>query len=150
QQIHLFALASTPVGTPSGYDMIQLDEVQIFRDNSWDWVFDLGPDSSYGLGTTGDTIAVLLPRAFFGFAKDGGLLWTLTSFDSMLLAPVFPTGYEQAKPVRIRAGDVVVAASRAQSCNFGITRPHYAKVLVQSIDLPTRSAVFLLEIDTNC
>ncbi len=150
QQIHLYALNSTPVGTPSGYDMINLAETQTFRSNSWDFVFDIGPDSAYGLGTTGDTIAVLLPRNYFGFAADGGLLWTLMSFDSVNVAPNFPTGYEQSKPVRIRAGDVVVAASRGQSCNFGVTRPRYAKVLIQTIDLATLSSVMLLEIDTNC
>jgi hypothetical protein len=148
QQIHLFAIGSTPVGTPSGYDMIQLGEVQIFRSNSWDFVFDIGPDSSYKLGTTGDTIAVLLPRAYLGFPADGGLLWTLSAFDSVQIAPT--TGYETTKATRIRAGDVVVVASRLQSCNFGVSRPRYAKALIQTIDLATRSAIILLEIDTNC
>lgn len=150
QQIHLYALNNTPVGTPSAYDMINLAETQTFRDNSWDFVFDIGPDSAYGLGTTGDTIAVLMPRNHFGFAVDGGLQWTLAPFDSLNIAPLYPTGYDTTKAVRIRAGDVVIAASRGQSCNFGVTRPRYAKVLIQTIDLATLSSIMLLEIDTNC
>ncbi|HEY2804564.1 MAG TPA: hypothetical protein VGI92_01775 [Gemmatimonadales bacterium] len=148
QQIHLYAIAGTPVGTPSAYDMVQLGEVQIFRSNSWDYVFDLGPDSSYGLGTTGDTIAVILPRGYFGFAEDGGVIWTLSSFDSVLVAPII--GYEQKKATRVRAGDTFLVSSRAQACNFGVSRPLYAKGLIQSIDLVTRSAVILMEVDTNC
>lgn len=148
QQIHLFALTETPVGTPSGYNMISLAEVQTFRSNDFDFVFDIGIDSTFGLGTKGDTIAVLIPRGGLGFNEDAGLQFTLISFDSVQVAPI--TGYEKTKPTRIRAGDVFIAASRPQTCNFGFVRPRYAKGQVQSIDPVTRSAVILLVIDTNC
>lgn len=148
QQIHLFALNGTPVGTPSAYDMITLAEVQIFRSNSWDFVFDLGPDSSYGLGTTGDTIAVLLPRAYMGFQEDGGLLWSTVGFDSVQVAPT--TGYEKTKPTRIRSGDTIIATSRDQQCNFSQIYPRYAKLFIESIDLASRSAVIVVIIDPNC
>lgn len=148
QQIQLYALTNTPVGTPSAYNMTSLAEVQVFRSNDFDFVFDIGIDSTFGLGTAGDTIAVLLPRGHLGFSADGGLQWTLTSFDSVLIAPV--EGYEGIKPTRIRAGDTIIAASRLQTCNFNFVRPRYAKLYVQSIDLATRSAVFTVVIDTNC
>jgi hypothetical protein len=148
QLIHLYAIDGTPVGTPSGYSMISLGEVQTFRSNDFDFVFDLGVDSTFGLGTKGDTIAVLLPRGYLGFAEDGGLQWTLVGFDSVRVAPL--TGYEKKKPTRIRAGDTVIAASRLQTCNFGFVRPRYARLNIVSIDLATRSAQILVVIDTNC
>lgn len=148
QQITLFALTNTPVGTPSAYNMTTLSEVQIFRSNDFDFVFDIGVDSSYGVGTVGDTVAVLLPRAYMGFAQDGGLQYTPIGFDSVRIAP--ETGYEKQKPTKVRAGDTILAASRLQSCNFAFVRPRYAKLYIQSIDLATRSAVITVIIDTNC
>lgn len=148
QQIHLFAMGGTPVGTPSGYDMVTLSEVQIFRTNNFDFVFDIGIDSTYGLGTAGDTIAVLLPRGYMGFPLEGGLIWSSVGFDSVLAAPT--AGYEAEKPTRIRAGDTVLSASRSQQCNFGQVFPRYAKMQILSIDLVTRSVVIVVVIDTNC
>jgi hypothetical protein len=148
QQIHLFALTETPVGTPSAYNMIGLGEVQTFRSNDFDFAFDIGIDSTFGLGTKGDTIAVLIPRGGLGFTEDAGLQFTLVGFDSIQVAPT--TGYEKTRATRIRAGDVVLAASRPQTCNFGFVRPRYAKLQIGSIDIATRSAVILVVIDTNC
>lgn len=148
QVILLSALSGTPVTTPSAYNMLGLAEVRTDLSNDFDFVFDLGPDSSYGLGTTGDTIAVLIPRGYLGFAADGGLIWTLAGFDSVRIAPV--TGYLTDKPTRIRAGDVVIAASRIQTCEFSFLRPRYAKIQIISIDLTTRQSQMRVVIDPNC
>jgi hypothetical protein len=148
QQITLYALTETPVGTPSGYNMTTLSEVQIFRSNDFDFVFEIGVDSAFGVGTKGDTVAVLLPRGYMGFQEDGGLQYTPIGFDSVKIAP--ETGYEKLKPTKVRAGDTILAASRVQQCNFAFVRPRYAKLYIQSIDLATRSAVITVIIDTNC
>jgi len=148
QQITLYALTATPVGTPSAYNMSSLAEVQVFRTNDFDFVFDIGVDSTFGVGTAGDTVAVLLPRGYMGFAVDGGLQYSAVGFDSIQVAPL--EGYEKNKPTKVRAGDTILAASRLQTCNFNYVRPRYAKLYVQSIDLVTRSAVFVVIIDTNC
>jgi hypothetical protein len=148
QQITLFALTSTPVGTPSAYNMISLAEVQVFRTNDFDFVFDIGVDSTYGVGTKGDTVAVFIPRAYLGFSEDGGLQFSATTFDSLTIAPL--TGYEKQKPTKIRVGDTFVAASRIQTCNFSFVRPRYAKIYIQSIDLVARSVTAAVIIDTNC
>ena len=148
QQIHLYALDGTPVGTPSAYNMIQTAEVQVFRTNDFDFAFNIGIDSVLGVGTKGDTVAVLIPRGSLGFSLDGGLLFTLVGFDSVQVAPT--TGYEKSKPVRIRSGDTIIAASRLQTCNFGFVRPYYAKLYIDTIDLATRSAVIVVVIDANC
>jgi hypothetical protein len=148
QQITLYALTNTPVGTPSAYNMVALSEVQVFRTNDFDFVFDIGVDSVLGAGTTGDTVAVFIPRAYLGFSEDGGLQYSPLGFDSLELAPT--TGYEKQKPTKIRAGDTIVAASRLQTCNFSFVRPRYAKLYIQSIDLVARSMTATVIIDTNC
>lgn len=148
QVITLSAITGTPVGTPSAYSMITLSEIRTEQSSSFDFAFDIGIDSTFGLGRKGDTIAVLLPRGAVGFVPDGGLLWTLSEFDSIRVAP--HDGYENTKPTRIRAGDVVIAASRLQQCEFGILSPRYAKMEIQSIDVVLRVAVIRLVIDPNC
>jgi len=148
QQIHLYALTGTPVSTPSGYNMLQLGEVRTNVSNNFDFVMDIGIDSTFGVGTAGDTVIVLLPRGAVGFVEDGGLQWTLAEFDSIAVAPV--TGYEQVKPTRIRQGDVVLAASRRQTCDDASSHPRYAKLNIQAVDLVTRSVVILVVIDPNC
>jgi hypothetical protein len=148
QQITLSAVTNTPVNTNSAYNMVGLAEVRTDLSNNFDFVFDLGPDSSYGLGTTGDTIAVLMPRGYVGFVQDGGMQFTLTSFDSVVIAPAL--GYETQKPTRIRGGDVILAASRLQTCDFGILSPRYAKMDIVSIDVPSRTAIILVKINPNC
>ena len=148
QQITLYALTGTPVTTPSGYNMVQLGEVRTNVSNNFDFVLDIGIDSTFGVGTKGDTVIVLLPRGAVGFVEDGGLQWTATSFDSVVVAPL--TGYEQAKPTRIRQGDVVLAASRRQTCDDASSHPRYAKLNIQTVDLVARSVVILVVIDPNC
>ena len=148
QVITLSAITNTPVGTPSAYNMLSLAEIRPEQTTNFDFIFDLGPDSSYGLGTTGDTIAVLIPRGGIGLVADGGLQVTFTPFDSIILAPL--NGYENQLPTRVRAGDAVLAASRLQTCDFNIISPRYAKMEITSIDVPTRVAVIRVVIDPNC
>jgi len=148
QRITLYALTGTPVSTPSGYNMLQLGEVRTNVSNNFDFVMDIGIDSTFGVGNKGDTVIVLLPRGAVGFVEDGGLQWTLAEFDSIAVAPV--TGYEQVKPTRIRQGDVVLAASRRQTCDDASSHPRYAKMNIQAVDLVTRSVVILVVIDPNC
>jgi len=148
QQITLYAITGTPVTTPSGYNMVNLAEVRTYLSNNFDFVLDIGIDSTFGIGNKGDTVIVLLPRGAVGFLEDGGLQWTAVSFDSVALAPV--NGYEQAKPTRVRQGDVVLATSRKQTCDDGSRHPRYAKMEIQAVDLVARSAVILVVIDPNC
>jgi hypothetical protein len=148
QEIRLYALSGTPVNTRSGYSMLALVEVRLDRTNDFDFAFEIAPDSLLGVGTTGDTVAALLPRSFFGYLPDGGLQVTTVPFDSIELAPV--EGYERERPTVVEEGTVLLAASRLQTCNFNIYRPKYAKLLVQQLDLVNRVAVIRVIIDPNC
>jgi len=148
QLITLYALTGTPVNTASGYNMLQLGEVRTSVSNNFDFVMDIGIDSTFGVGNKGDTVIVLIPRGAVGFVEDGGLQWSPTSFDSLVLAPV--TGYQEAKPTRIRQGDIILASSRRQTCDDASSHPRYAKMNIQTVDLATRSVVILVVIDPNC
>lgn len=150
QQITLFSLTNTPVNTNSAYDMLQMLEVRIDQTNNFDFAFDLRFDSAYGIGKPGDTVAVLIPRGAMGFVADPGLIALpgIFNFDSLQVAPT--GGYTQDKAVAIHEGDVLYAASRIQTCNFGFTLPHYAKLVIQKIDLAAYSTTILVVIDPNC
>ncbi|MFI5281429.1 MAG: hypothetical protein ACHQU1_13110, partial [Gemmatimonadales bacterium] len=150
QQINLFALTNTPVNTNSAYDMLQLFEVRVDQNNSFDFAFDLRFDSAYGIGKPGDTVAVLIPRGALGFVADPGLIYLpgIFNFDSLQVAPT--GGYVKDKAVQIHEGDVLFAASRIQTCNFGFTLPHYAKLIIQKIDLAAFSTTIRVVIDPNC
>lgn len=141
QQITLYALTGTPVNTSSAYSMINLAEVRTDLSNAFDFAFDIRD-------TLGGQQAYLLPRAELGFVPDGGLQIATTTFDSLLLAPI--TGYEELRPTPIDSGSVIIAASRRQSCDFRITSPRYAKLLVLSLNYTTRVAVIRVVIDPNC
>jgi hypothetical protein len=148
QQITLYALTGTPITTPSGYNMIQLGEVRTYLSNNFDFVMDIGIDSTFGVGNKGDTVIVLEPRGAVGFVEDGGLQWTAIGFDSVAVAPT--DGYEQVKPTKIRQGDVILASSRKQTCDDASQHPRYAKLNIQTVDLVARSVVILVVIDPNC
>jgi hypothetical protein len=150
QQITLFALNNTPVNTNSAYDMLQLLEVRVDQTNSFDFAFDLKFDSAYGIGKPGDTVAVLVPRGALGFVQDPGLMTLpgIYNFDSLQVAPA--GGYTKDKAVLIHEGNVLFAASRIQTCNFGFTLPHYAKLVIQKIDLAAYSVTMRVTIDPNC
>jgi hypothetical protein len=148
QQITLFALTGTPVATASAYDMLTLAQVRVDQTSAFDFAFDLRFDTAYGLGHPGDTVAVLVPRGVFGFAIDPGLQTAPTlAWDSVVIAP--PDGYVKDKALRIRAGDIVYAASRAQTCQTGFILPHYAKLQIASIDVANRVATILVVIDPS-
>lgn len=148
QQITLYALTGTAVQAPSAYNMLILLEIRTDQTSDFDFAFEIGIDSALGVGTAGDTVAVLLPRGALGFSADGGLQVVGVPFDSIVRAPL--EGYEQERPTRIREGDAVLATSRLQQCNFNVIRPLVAKLRVDDIDLVQRTAVIRVVIDPNC
>lgn len=149
QLITLYALTGTPVNLPSAYNMLSLTEVRTDRSSDFDFAFEIAPDSVLGTGTTGDTVAALLPRAAIGFNADGGLQTIVgVPWDSILLAP--ETGYDRERPHVISTGQILLAASRLQQCDFGFIRPRYAKMFVENIDYVARRASIRVIIDPNC
>jgi hypothetical protein len=137
----LYALSGTPVNTPSAYNLLSRRAERTDRTNDFDFAIDFAVSDT-------DTVLQFLPRGALGFPPDGGLQVTTVGFDSLLLAP--EGGYQSEEPVVADSGAVLVAASRRQVCNFGITRPYYAKLSVEAVDRVQRSVTLRLRIDPNC
>jgi hypothetical protein len=138
----LWAMTGTALSEPSAFDMLKQLVARTDRTSDFDFAFDMQVD------TLKDTIAVLLPRGALGLFRDGGIQLTTTPYDSITLAP--NSGYELGNRVTVKLGDVVLAASRSQSCNFGFIRPLYMKMRVTAIDRAARSITFDTLLDPNC
>jgi hypothetical protein len=146
--VTLYALSGTPVNTPSAYSLLSLIAVRTDQTTDLDFAFEIGPANRLGVATTGDTVAVLMPRARLGFSPDGGFQATTLPFDSIRLAP--ERGYDEERAVRADSGAVYLVTSRRQSCNFGFVRPYYAKLRVEALDRVQRTVRLRLVIDPNC
>jgi hypothetical protein len=144
----LHALTGTPVDSPSAYSMLILLEIRTDETTEFDFAFEIGVDSVLGTGTTGDTVAVLFPRGALGFTADGGLQLATQPYDSILRGPL--TGYQREQPTVIAEGEVVLAASRLQTCNFNVVRPRVAKLRIDDIDFVMRTVTFHMVINPNC
>ena len=136
----LWALTGTPILRPSAFDILRQASVRTDRTSEFDFVFDLVPDS------LGDTVAVLIPRGGFGLSADAGLIRLVANFDTLRLAPV--EGYEFRNPVVF--DHVVVARSRLQSCNFGLSYGLYAKLQMIELNRAERWVRFRMNLDPNC
>jgi hypothetical protein len=140
--VTLWALTGTDLARPSAYDIMQNVVVRTDRTSALDFAFDIRVDSLR------DTSAVLLPRGAMGLFADGGLQVTQQPYDSVTIAPT--SGYQDTSAVVVRAGTVVLVASRSETCNFGYVRHLYAKLHVMTVDLADRSITFAILTDPNC
>jgi len=146
--VTLWALTGTDIEHPSAYSVMPIPgfgiagPVRTDRSSGFDFAFDIRTDS------LADTTAVFLPRGTMGLSVDGGLQITTQPFDQITLAPT--GGYQDTLPVTVKAGSVVLAASRAMTCNFGYIKPYYAKIEVTALDLVARTVTFLILADQNC
>jgi len=138
----LWALTGTPILRPSAFSILNQTPVRTDRTSEFDFVFDLVPDS------LGDTVAVLIPRGGFGLSADAGLIRLVANYDTLRLAPV--EGYEFRKPVVFDFEVVVVARSRLQSCNFGLSYGLYAKLRMIEVNRAERWVRLRMNLDPNC
>jgi hypothetical protein len=140
--VTLWALTGTDLSHPSAYDVMLQTVVRTDRTSAFDFAFDIRVDSLQ------DTSAVLLPRGVLGLSVDGGLQVTTQAYDSITIAPT--PGYQDTLPVVVKAGTVLLAASRAETCNFGYVRPIYAKLRITAVDPVARTLTFDVLTDPNC
>jgi hypothetical protein len=138
----LWAVNGTDIVHPSAFDLLSNLVVRTDRSANFDFVFDFVVDS------VGDTVPVLLPRGAVGLSADGGLQRVGVQWDTLVIAPA--DGYETQTPVRLSLGSVVVARSRTQTCNFGLSSGIYAKLQPLDIDTPNRRMVIRILVDLNC
>lgn len=140
--VTLWALTGTDLSHPSAYDLVQEVVARTDRTSVFDFALDIRADNLK------DTSAVLLPRGALGLYVDGGLQVTQQAYDSITIAPT--SGYQDTAAVVVKAGTVVLAASRSQTCNFGLVKPLYAKLHVMTVDPVARSVTFAIVTDPNC
>ena len=138
----LWAVTGTDIVHPSAFDLLNDQVVRTDRSANFDFVFDFVVDS------VGDTVPMLFPRGGVGLTPDGGLQRVGVQWDTLVVAP--PDGYETHQPVRFGLGVVVVARSRTQTCNFGVSAGIYAKLQPLQVDLPNRRIVIRILVDQNC
>ena len=141
--ITLWAVTGTDIGLPSAYDLVYGITARTDRTADFDFVFDFVYDRA-----AGDTVPALLPRGAVGLSADGGLLKVSTPFDSLYSAP--GGDYDPNKIVPVDTTTTVVARSRSQYCNYGITAGLYAKIQPLSISRTFRKMIFRMTIDPNC
>ena len=140
--VTLWALTGTDLSYPSAYDLVLGTIARTDRTSVFDFAVDISADNLK------DTSAVLLPRGALGLYVDGGLQVTQQAFDSVTFAPT--SGYQDTLAVVVKAGAVVLAASRSQTCNFGLVKPLYGKLHVTNVDPVARSITFAIVADRNC
>lgn len=145
QTVTLYALTGTLPGTPSAYSILSLTVARPDRTIDFDFAVDMVAAAQ---DSAGKLVPAFIPRGGLGFTKDGGLQVVATPFDSLVLAP--PDGYSDSLPVQADSGAVLVATSRRQQCNFGITLPRYAKLRIESVDRVNRSMTLRIRVDPNC
>jgi hypothetical protein len=138
----LWAVTGTDIIHPSAFDLLNNLVVRTDRSANFDFVLDFVVDS------VGDTVPVLLPRGGVGLTPDGGLQRAGVGWDTLLVAPA--DGYDAQHALRLRLGEVVVARSRTQTCNFGLSAGLYAKIQPLDIDTPNRRMVIRILVDQNC
>jgi hypothetical protein len=134
----LWAVTGTDIVHPSAFDLLNDQVVRTDRTASFDFVFDV----------VGDTMPVLIPRGGVGLSPDGGLQRAGVQWDTLVVAP--RDGYDAQRPVRLALGAVVIARSRTQTCNFGLSAGLYAKLQPLDIDLQNRRMVIRILVDQNC
>jgi len=140
--VTLWALTGTDLTDPSAYDVLDQTVVRTDRTSVFDFAFDIRVDS------LNDTTAVFLPRGTLGLYVDGGLQVSTQAYDSIAIAPT--SGYQDTLALPVKAGMVVLAASRSETCNFGDVRPIYARMHITALDLVARSITFDIVTDPNC
>ena len=138
----LWALTGTPILRPSAFDILRQTPARTDRTSEFDFAFDFRPDS------LGDTVAVLIPRGWFGLSGDAGLLRLAANFDTLRLAPA--EGYEFRKPVVFDTEVVVVVRSRPQTCNFGLQYGLYMKLQMIDFNRAEGWVRLRMNLDPNC
>lgn len=142
----IFALTGTPPAYPSGLNTVGRTPTRVDGNANFDIAFDINSDGK----------AVVYPVKLIvnsiGGDRPVGLRKVAVVFDSLASAP---TGtYPTDSAVVAGKGDVVVVeANRGTTgdlCSFNISPNIYTKVVVDTIDVATRTIGIRTVLDPNC
>lgn len=140
--VTLGALRSTPLTTPSAYEMDIANAVRTddpATGSSFDFLYDI--DSVVGPAFYPAEVAGILPHA----ATNPGIKRVAIPFDSITIADL--NGYTTDSIVPIDTGEVFLIRSHV-GCAQGV--PFYGKLAVTAIDSVAHTVTFLVMVDANC
>jgi hypothetical protein len=143
--VTLYALAGTPIATPSAFSILGNT---VIRTDLSGVVFDF----AFNFDSVGEP--VLLPvAAIIGSTPDTltlpGLMVTTTPFADITVAPT--GGYEVNKPLVVSVGNVVLVRSHfVNPCPDGSANSLYGKLAVLAIDATARTIELAVLVDQNC
>src|SRR4051812_7571273 len=136
----LYAVAGTPVATPSAYAIEGSRRVRTDSTTNFDFAYNVEAGGQH----------VFLPRAVLGIdslaSVKPGLQASTESFEGITTAP--SNGYTTDSVIAIGVGERYVVRGRVTCLSLGL--PKYGKLEVVSFDDVARSVTFRILTDDNC
>jgi hypothetical protein len=144
--LSVFALSGTPPSYPSGLSIVARQAVRVDGFAGFDVAFDINSDGNAVV------YPVKLVVATPGGSRPVGLQKVTGAFETVLEAP--KTGYETDSSLVLTAGETVVVQAAHNGgqdvCQFALSPFLYAKIGVDSVNIPSRTIYFQLGLDPNC
>jgi len=144
--LFVYALSGTPPTYPSGLSLVARQPVRVDGFASFDVALDID--------ATGKAVIypVKLVVASPGGSRPVGLIKVQGTFDQIVEAP--KSGFEADSALSMAPGEVVVVQSAHNAsgdlCQFSINPNIYAKIVVDSVNLGSRTIFLRLGLDPNC
>jgi hypothetical protein len=144
--LFVYALSGTPPTYPSGLSLIARQPVRVDGFASFDVALDID--------AAGKPVVypVKLVVSSPGGSRPVGMVKVQGTFDQVVEAP--KSGFEADSALSMAFGEVVVIQSAHNTtgdlCQFAINPNIYAKIVVDSVNLASRTLFLRLGLDPNC
>lgn len=137
--VTVFAVTGTPVIAPAALSTVRHEAVRIEPARDFDIVFDIDDAGQ----------AVLYPvQLVGGSVGNTGIQKTTEDFDTIDEAP--RTGYVRDSATVLGVGDVVIVEAEPLYCAATFNPTIYSKLIVDDIDVTTRTVRVRMVVDPNC
>jgi hypothetical protein len=144
--LFVYALSGTPPTYPSGLSLVARQPVRVDGFASFDIALDINAAG------TPVIYPVKLVVASPGGSRPVGMTKVQGTFDQIVEAP--KSGFEADSALTLALGEVVVVQSAHNAsgdlCQFAINPNIYAKIVVDSVNLASRTLFLRLGLDPNC
>ncbi len=137
--VTVFAVTGTSVIAPAALSTIRHEAIRLDPSRDFDVVFDIDAQGR----------AVLYPVQLVGGSPGNtGIQVTTQSYDAIVEAP--SSGYARDSATVLDVGDVALIEAQPAFCAASLYRTIYSKLIVDEIDLATRSVQIRIRVDPNC
>jgi len=144
--LFLYALSGTPPTYPSGISLIARQSVRVDGFASFDVALDIDAAGKPVI------FPVKLVVSSPGGSRPVSMLKVQGTFEQVVEAP--KSGFEADSSLSLAFGEVVVIQSTHNTtgdlCQFAINPNIYAKIVVDSVNLASRTLFLRLGLDPNC